>query len=144
MKVGQACQSRHVTHLRVAEVERLEADEACQSRHVAHFRTVEVERLEAGEVCQSRYVAHLRIVEVERLEAGEVCQSRHVSHLRTVEVERLEARHCPLIPIDDHSCDGDVDHGEIAVDCFFETGGDSAVLFEPSDESFDDISLAVE
>ena len=54
------------------------------------------------------------------------------------------ARHCPLIAIDDHSCDGDVDHGEIAVDCFFETGGDSAVLFEPSDESFDDISLAVE
>jgi hypothetical protein len=50
----------------------------------------------------------------------------------------------PLIPIDDHSCDADVDYGEVAVDVFFESSGDSAVVFEPSDESFYDVSLAVE
>ena len=37
-----------------------------------------------------------------------------------------------------------MDHGEIAVDGFVESGGDCAVLFEPSDQSFDDVSLAVE
>jgi hypothetical protein len=31
----------------------------------------------------------------------------------------------PIIPIDDHSCDCDVDQGEIAVDGFLEAGCDS-------------------
>ena len=37
-----------------------------------------------------------------------------------------------------------MDHGEIAVDGFVESSGDPSVLFEPSDESFDDVSVAVE
>lgn len=37
-----------------------------------------------------------------------------------------------------------MDHGQVAVDVFFESCGDSAVLFEPTAQAFDDVSLSVE
>ena len=59
--------------------------------------------------------------------------------VRPIDSPRL----CPLIPIDDHSCDSDVDHCEIVFDEFLVAGRDSSVLFDPADGAFNDVSLLV-
>ena len=53
------------------------------------------------------------------------------------------ARLYPLIPIDDHSCNSDIDHGEMVSDKFFVACGDSPILFERADGAFNDVSLLV-
>ena len=39
-------------------------------------------------------------------------------------------RFCPLIPVDEHSCDRDVDHGEVVLEFFLVAGRDSSSFLD--------------
>ena len=53
-------------------------------------------------------------------------------------------RLCPLIPIDDHSCDRETDHGEIVFNEFFVACCDFWMLFDPADGALNDVFLYVD
>ena len=52
-------------------------------------------------------------------------------------------RLCPLIPIEYHPDDSQLDHRDVVFDVLFVSSRNSAKLFEPADGSLDDVSQLV-